>query len=177
MNFKHVATILILAAIAVLLVGPPRCIGPDKDIYKQDSTSVIYDSATVKIKYYPVPITDTFQAPAEPIDTEAVVQAYFKRKEYVFRADTNDVKVSATGAIWKNELDTFQIKIQNLRPTEVEYYSAQPRHEIGAGIVLAPQIAAPILQYRYKRFQAGLGYNLAGRQGPVLSASYTLFKF
>lgn len=177
MKIKHIATLLVIAALAVLIIGPPRCIGPESDTYKQDSTATTYDSAEVQIKYYPVPITDTFQAPAEPIDTEAVVQAYFKRKEYVFRADTNDVKISASGAIWRNELDTFQINIQNLRPTQVEYYSAQPRHEIGAGIVLAPRLAAPMIKYRYKRFQAGLGYNLAGRQGPVVSASYTLFKF
>lgn len=174
--FYTIISLLLLGLI--YYAGYQRGSGSPQSAYQRDSAVVHYDTLPVIASPDTIRITSTEKVPVpHRVDTAAIIEAWAERRSYLAKAEANQVQITARPIIFQNRLDSISFEIKNLRPTSVQHYSARPRHALAAGLVIGPDLSAPMLQYRYKRLHAGLGYNVTGRQGLVVAASYTLIEF
>lgn len=137
--------------------------------FVKDSVSVVFDTVPYLDTTRPVIIAaNPVPVPAD-VDTAAVLKDYFTRKRLKDSLQVNDVRIKVDYNLLANNLETASWEVVNLRPTEVQYFSARDKpNRIGAGILMGRNFAAPSLQYSYKDLQLQLGYNLVqDRAGPV----------
>lgn len=135
----------------------------------RDSVSVVFDTVPYYDTTRPIIVAaDPVPLPAD-IDTAAVLKDYFTRKTYRDSLQVNDVRIKVDYNLLANNLETASWQVVNLRPTQLQYFSAKEKpNRIAAGMLMGRNLVAPNLQYSYKKLQLQVGYNLVqDPAGPV----------
>lgn len=137
----------------------------------------------VKIEYKDKPVpykvdsivyqTDTLKLPPDPIDTNAVVADYYRDRAFDTTIVVNEVKLNVGGSVFENRLQGLNFDIANLRPTKIEVI---PTWEISGGAIIGTDLFAPSIYTGYKNHEFGVGYNVMGEQGIIVSYKYTFFR-
>ena len=115
---------------------------------------------------------DTLILPNEAIDTNAVVEEYFRRRTFDTNFVVNEVELSVGGTVFENELKNLDFSISNLRATEIY---KQPKWTLSGGAVAGRNVFAPTISTQFANHEVGLGYNLIGDGGVLLSYKYTFY--
>jgi hypothetical protein len=179
-NKWHIlAALLLVMGTWYFSKGPIRS-GADGVNYV-DSLVVVYDT----LPYYDT--TRPNLVGVEPmqlpmvIDTAAVLKEFFSRKTYQDSLQVNDVSIKVNYSLLGNSLEGTRWEVVNLRPTAISYHPATlKKNDIGAGLLMGVNLAAPTLSYQYKKLQLQLGYNFIQVEGSpawVIGLHYSLLKW
>lgn len=137
-------------------------------------TKVVYEDKPVPYRVDSIIYkTDTLRLPQDPIDTNAVVTDYFRDRYFDTTVTVNEVKLKVEGSIFENRLQGLDFNVSNLRPIEIHTI---PKWEISGGAVIGNNLFAPSIYSQYANHELGLGYNIVGEQGLVLSYKYTFWR-
>lgn len=118
--------------------------------------------------------TETLKLPADPIDTQAVLNDYYKKRSFDTTVVVNEVQLDLGGIVFENKLKDLSFTTTNLRPTKI----VRPVNwQVSGGLILGPNLAAPSLYVGRKKWEIGAGYNVQGDPGWVFSAKYRIIDF
>lgn len=134
----------------------------------------IYDTRidTIKVKEL-IYDTDTLILPQKPIDTNAVVEAFYRKKTIDTTVTVNQVKIKFTGSLYENNLSNLVFETQNLRPTQVV---TEMKWSLWGGASVGNQVFAPSLDLQYANHELGVGYNLIGDNQLIFSYKYKIWE-
>jgi hypothetical protein len=101
------------------------------------------------------------------VDTGAILLAYFATQYY---SDTllNDTSafIALSEAVSQNRIGSRRLMFQNRRPTYITattvVQAAEPKVQVYASLLAGRELAAPVVQVGYKKWQFSAGYNLHG---------------
>lgn len=116
--------------------------------------------------------TDTLVLPQKPIDTNAVVEAFYRKKTFDTTIVSNEVKIKFTGYLYENKLRNVVFETQNLRPTQVV---TEMKWSLWGGVSIGNQVFAPSIDLQYANHELGVGYNLLGENQIILSYKYRIW--
>jgi len=117
--------------------------------------------------------TDTIIIPSK-IDTNAVVEAFYSKRKFDTMVVSNEVKIKFTGSLYENTLRNVVFETQNLRPTQVV---KELKWRFSAGGTVGLNVFSPTLYAQYDKHEVGVGYNLIGDNGFLLTYKYTFHEF
>lgn len=135
-----------------------------KTVYEDKPVPYKVDSIVYK--------TDTLILPNEAIDTNAVIEEYFRKRTFDTNFVVNEVELSVGGTVFENKLKNLDFSISNLRATEVY---KQPKWSLSGGAVAGNNIFAPTIYSQFANHEIGVGYNLISEGGFILSYKYTFY--
>lgn len=117
--------------------------------------------------------TDTLILPQGKIDTNAVLEAFYKKKTFDTTIVSNEVTIKFTGNLYENTLRNVVFETQNLRPTQVV---TEMKWSIWGGALVGNQVFAPSVDLQYANHKLGVGYNLIGDNQLIFSYKYMLWQ-
>lgn len=180
---KYLSTICFGALVALVtfalgwcgrgrLALAPAPVSVVHDTIKGDSVPYVVTLPTPYPRYVTLP-PDTVIRSAY-IDTAAILADYLAMYRYV---DTllNDTSafIALDELVTQNRISERVITFQNRRPTYITTTMVQPEPalQLSAGALLGRNLAAPMLQAQWRRWQLSAGYNLQGG-GVVVGLGY-----
>lgn len=159
----------ILALVVAILLG--WYLGSsDPEVVVETKYDTRIDTVTIESIVHD---TDTLILPPRPIDTNAVVEAFYRKKTFDTTVVSNEVKIKFTGSLYENQLRNVVFETQNLRPTQIV---REMTWSFWGGFVVGTNIVAPSISVQRDNHQFGLSYNLVGdEQRFLMSYKYRLW--
>lgn len=117
--------------------------------------------------------TDTLILPSE-IDTNAVVEAFYSKRKFDTTIVSNEVKIKFTGSLYENTLRNVVFETQNLRPTQLV---KELKWSFSVGGTVGVNIFSPTIYSQYENHEFGVGYNLIGEGGFLITYKYKFYEF
>lgn len=99
------------------------------------------------------------EIPPAPIDSAAVVEAYYTHRPFYFEDTVQNVKIRFTGTLYENTLNTPRLMVQDLRPREVV---EQMRWSGWIGGRIGPRRAEVSLAVAYQKNMFEVNYDAIG---------------
>lgn len=166
----RISTILIVlgAILSSFFVG--RC---NREVKEIEVIKTVTDTITETIKVDSlVYVTNTLRIPAK-VDTNAVIQDYFTKKEISFSDTINEVKIKFTGNLFKNDLSDIKLSVKNYRPTQIV---RERKNGLWGGVSLGAEIIAPSVSVQIDKHMVGLSYNLISENRIIVDYKYRLWQ-
>jgi hypothetical protein len=178
-HFKHMkGAITLLIGIAMINFGcltigwlargwlsppPPACEATAivRDTIKGDSVPYEVIVPVPSVRYVSLPPDTVFRE----VDTAAILLAYFATRYY---SDTlmNDTSafIVLDEAVRQSSITGRQLLFQNRRPTYITttMIQPQPQVEVYVAMFAGKELAAPVVQVEWRKWQFSAGYNLSG---------------
>lgn len=162
-KWQHIV-LLLVAFIAGWYLSQRKKVVKVKTIYDTRVDTITIDSIVYD--------TDTLILP-QSIDTAAVVEAFYTKRKIDTTIISNEVKIKFTGSLYENTLRNVVFQTQNLRPTQVVQ---EMTWSISGGVTAGRNVLAPTIYSQYANHELGVGYNLIGEGGILLTYKYTFFR-
>lgn len=117
--------------------------------------------------------TDTLILPPSPIDTNAVVNDYYRKRTVDTTITVNEVKIKFTGSLYENRIKDIQFNVQNLKPTQIV---KEMKWSVWGGATLGTNLIAPSISIQNQRHQFNVGYNMIGENRFIFGYKYRLWE-
>jgi hypothetical protein len=132
-----------------------------RDTVKGDSVPYAVIVPVPSVRYASLPPDTVFAK----VDTAAILLAYFATRYY---SDTllNDTSafIALQETVSQNSITERSLMFQNRRPTYITttMLQPQPQVEVHVSMYAGRELAAPVVQVAWRRWQLSAGYNLQG---------------
>ena len=166
----RISTILIVLGTVIASFFLGRC---NREVKQVEVVKTITDTITQTIKVDSlVYVTNTLHIPAK-VDTNAVIQDYFTKKQISFSDTVNEVKIKFTGNLFQNNLSDIKLDVTNYRPTQI---LREKKNGLWGGVSIGADIIAPSVSVQVDKHMVGLSYNLISENRIIIDYKYRLWQ-
>ena len=166
----RISTILIVLGAVITSFFLGRC---NREVKQVEVVKTITDTITQTIKVDSlVYVTNTLHIPAN-VDTNAVIQDYFTKKQISFSDTVNEVKIKFTGNLFQNNLSDVKLDVTNYRPTQI---LREKKNGLWGGVSIGADIIAPSVSVQVDKHMVGLSYNLISENRIIIDYKYRLWQ-